>query len=138
MPKQKKSNKLQIKSCIICEIARKELGGKDSLMGVFAHTIMTQEIPFMVPFFAIWIEMKAEKLKYDSLEIQVMSPDGKMIVGAKGSLEFSEINDFVGIPFQLPALIFPLEGIYKVRFGYDNDMAEVGQFEVRKGTPPTK
>jgi hypothetical protein len=130
------AKKYKIKSCLICDLARKEQGGKDILIGIYSGTMMSQVIPFSIPIFAVWIEMKPEKTHYEHLTIEIVDPNGTLVAGAKGGINFSDTRGYTGIPFQFGTATFLVEGKYKIRFGSDNLMEEIGEFSVKKGEIP--
>lgn len=120
----------KVTSCLICDIARKESGGKDILIGVYSTYIKIKSLPAILPNFAVWIELQTEETEFDSLEISILDPDGKPTVKAKGKLEITSETGYVGIPMQFANMPFQKAGKYKIQIGIDSPMKTVKEFFV--------
>ncbi|MEK6745811.1 MAG: hypothetical protein AABY33_02095 [Pseudomonadota bacterium] len=120
----------KVTSCIICDIARKESGGKDILIGVYSNYMKINPLPAVLPNFAVWMELQTEETKFDSLEISILDPDNKTLINAKGKLEITSETSYVGIPMQFSNMPFPKAGKYKIQIGIDGPMKTVKEFFV--------
>ncbi len=128
----------KVASCIICDIARKESGGKDILIGVYSTYMKIKSLPVVLPNFAVWIELQTEETQFDSLEISILDPDNKPLVNAKGKLEITSETGYVGIPMQFANMPFQKTGKYKIQIGIDSPIKTVKEFfvleDVKAGT----
>lgn len=124
------SNKSKTISCLICDVARKEAGGKDALFGVYPNAMNVPELPATLPSFAVWFEIKPAKTKFNALEIGIFDPDNKRLVHLKGRLEISKTNDSIGLPVQFGAMTLQKAGRYTVKIGLDEPMKKVKEFFV--------
>jgi hypothetical protein len=124
------SNKSKVISCLVCDVARKEAGGKDALFGVYPNSMKVQELPAILPAFAIWFEMQPKKTKFDAMEIAIFDPDNKKIIEVKGKLEISETNDSIGVPVQFGNISLQKTGRYTIKIGLDEPMKKVKEFFV--------
>src|SRR5690349_18539478 len=124
MPKKNKaqSQLSRITACIICEIARKENGQKDNLLGVFPKSIQVPQLPAMLPNLAIWLEVVPAS-DYMEIDFSISNPDGKEIIKGKGQVELQSRDEYaVGLPLQLHAITFKAPGIYQVKVGINGPM----------------
>lgn len=124
------TEKAKVAACIICDIARRELGGKDILIGVYSNYIEVPSFPVALPNFAVWVELQTEETNIDNLEISILDPDNKVIINAKGKLEISSKAHSVGIPMQFANMTFTKSGKYTIKIGLDGPMKKTKEFFV--------
>ena len=125
-----------LRSMLICDVARKELGGKDILIGVYSGSMLSKDVPFSMPSFAVWLEVRPLKKSYKSVALEIITPKEETLIAANGQVVLLDNSEFSGIPFQFGSFMFPMEGIYKVKFGFDGKLEEVGNFKISKGEHP--
>lgn len=120
----------KILSCLICDFAQKGQGNKDMLIGIYADVILISELPARMPL-AVWLQLKPINLKKASINLEILSPQDKSIITMSGELILTEDN-IIGLPFQIPLMSFPEEGVYKIKFGLNSSQEIIKKFSVIK------
>ena len=74
---------VQINTVLVCDDVRREVTGKDILIGVYAGDLNVASLPANI-LLSIWVEMTAKKKEPQeiSLRIQVPNPDHKFEIKA--------------------------------------------------------
>lgn len=122
----KKSNVL---SCIICDIARKEITGKDILVGVYAGTLGVDKFPATVPTFGMWIEYLPKHSGVISINVEVVDPQDKSIFGAVGELQVTEPGISTGLSVQFGSFTVEKPGKYMIRITAEDEAPYTRTFE---------
>jgi hypothetical protein len=123
-------------SAILCDDCRKEVNGKDIAIGIYTGSILSPQIPFMLPTFFVRFEVIPSKHLYTNVAFDMKSPDGEAFLQARGKVEFTEINLTGGFFFRFSPVIFEKEGEYKSFLGMDDEQEMVHQIVVRKWAGP--
>lgn len=117
----------KIISCIICDIARQEDGGKSTLLGVYPKSMAIAKFPAILPNLGIWVEILPARKKFNSMQFEILSPDKKVIAKGGGKLDISSIDYSIGLPIQLHNITFDMAGKYVIKFSLDGDMKKVAE-----------
>jgi Family of unknown function (DUF6941) len=127
---------------IFCDDVRREISGKDILIGAYGGEIVIPSVPAMISL-AMWIQMDTTDAGTARIKIRVTDPQGN--VAGQTSLEFqtgepstTSSTAIILPPFAifLPPLIMSVTepGTIKVYFANDGDkFALIGEKKVRIG-----
>lgn len=118
----------KIRGVVVCDDVRIENTGKHILIGVYLGTIAVFTLPTKLKL-TFWMEMSAEQMGHYSGEMQIVRPDGSVIV--KGGLKFSLDKKMSFI--QLPNIPIEIQGYgpidLQMKIG-DDDWTTIRQIEV--------
>jgi hypothetical protein len=120
----------QLRSLILADDARREDNGKEILIGVYSGSIVTPQIPLLLPTFALRFEMMTTKKKYDRVQVLMNGPDGNIVFRIEGSLEFGSSDFPSSFFFKVSPIQFQKEGTYTVLLGMDEEPEIVTSFAV--------
>lgn len=121
----------QVKSVLVCDDIRKEVNGKDILIGVYADSIIFPNFPARLRQLCLRIVVQTDQAKFDQVNISVISEKGGTLMQMSHSLDVvpNEGSATVNVPMQ--NVSFPEPAAYKILFGLDEPAKEIGDFEVR-------
>ena len=80
---------IKIQSVIICDDIRKEITGKDILIGVYAGGINVPSYPVTLPL-AFWIVLDPEQSSNYKCEITIQSPSGNPPIKMEAEIEVGQ------------------------------------------------
>lgn len=81
-------NKITVENVVFCENFRQEVGGKYTLLGVFAPELSVSEIPATISL-AIWISGTPSALGAFTADFRTLDVDKKEVIKGKMDGEFS-------------------------------------------------
>ncbi len=98
-------NKFKVLNSIICDVARREVSGKDILVGVYANGINFENLPASINL-AFWLELLAEQPGNLTVFIRIEPP------GASNPVDIGfnavVINEKESIPLFTPSLLYSI------------------------------
>src|ERR1700751_2643871 len=99
---------LDIRSSVICDDIRQEIGGKMILIGTYS-AISVPFFPFKFSTFGIYIEATPQNLNYQRGRIAMFDPNAKVLAVAEGPYAFNVVGvpgitwaRFADITFEVP------------------------------------
>jgi hypothetical protein len=122
-------------SIVICDDVRMEVGGKESLLGVYRGVIVLQEFPTTLQKLCFRIPLFGFERIDGVFNLDISDPNRKRLVEMRGELSI-EIADpgfeaVFGIAVVNPT--FRVPGVYKIKFVVgEGKPREVGRFLVRQ------
>ena len=120
-----------VRSLILCDDIRREITGKDIIIGAYAGSIIVTEFPFTLNI-AIWLEYEPEKIGGADIHLQ-LSYSGKAPSKIKVSINASELTA-VGIPLTRLAVNGDAEGELKIELSSDGSSWKLLKtYSVKKG-----
>jgi hypothetical protein len=114
---------IEIRSAVICEQIRKEVNGKDILIGVYSADLIVASFPAIVPL-SFWLMLFADRPGPLALEFRILGVDGAAIAG------FDASGDITAKGFgtlSAPILPVPLSGPGSLKFEWRRKAADVWQ-----------
>lgn len=94
----------KITSVIICDDVRREMSGKDILIGVYSGTINVPAYPANFPA-AFWFEIEPTQLGSLPIEIKIEPPSGNPPFQVSVSLDVHEIDTSVFVMGGVPITV---------------------------------
>ena len=119
-------NKLKIENVVFCENIRAEIGGKHTLLGVFAPELNIIDIPSFIQI-AIWVSGVPTGIGTFNGEFRVLSPDGSKLIGGQ------IVGDFALIAKTSMVLnAFPLQIDKAGAYSFEWNFGQTGWSEIGK------
>jgi hypothetical protein len=133
---------VKVTSALICDDIRREITGKDILIGVYAGDIIVPQVPFSIPL-TLWFELSPEKTGPHKVSVR-LSYAGEEVFKLEAGIDVQSVG-----PAALPLPSFQLAsdklGELVVEFSADEKTwAEVKRKKIIQGAvvsltpPPTK
>ena len=117
-------------STLICDDCRKEDTGKDIAIGIYVGSIVTQQLPLLMPIFAIRFEVVPDKRRYENVTAIIKDPEGRETVRVGGIIEFNQINVPSSFFFRISSVLFQNEGKHTVSLAMDGELDEIYEFKI--------
>ena len=118
---------------LICDDARTEVGGKPFLIGVYAGTMVTTEIPVVLQTFCVYAEIKSpSKKEYAKVSALIRAPGGIEYRSAEGPSLFPYQQYNSPHFFKFGQVVFVEEGSYKIFIMMDSDPIFARAFDLVK------
>lgn len=126
----------EISSVIICDDVRKEVSGKDILIGVFSGGISVPAYPAVLRT-ALWIEIEPQHVGVINCELKIETPSGNPPFEMGFDLEVIEVGTAVFVMNGIP-LALEKDGhvVVTAKLG-DGDWREVKRKPVVRQIPQT-
>lgn len=120
-----------VRSVVLCDDIRREISGKDILIGAYAGSIVVAQWPFALNI-AMWIEYEPAAIGNADIHLQ-FSYAGKAPSKVKISAQFLDLS-VIGIPLTGMAVIGDEEGELKIETSTDgSNWQTLKTYSVRKG-----
>lgn len=120
----------KVVSFLLCEDVRREMNGKETLIGVYSRDIIVKEFPVRLAQLVIRIVLEIEK-NFDEFKLSIIQPNKQKLLEMSGTGEPPNLDDWVHFPFKFSMAEFPDAGLYVVRIALDGRWRKAGQFNVR-------
>ena len=121
---------ISVQSTVVCDDVRREDNGKHILIGVYAGALFLQSIPAALASLGFYFETIVEGSHDATVQIQVKSPDGTVIMSAQGEIKFDITYPVSGFGFKAGPVTFAKEGRYEVLVGFKEPLVVVKTFDV--------
>lgn len=91
-------SEMMVRSALLCEMCRQEVGNKVSVMGIYSGDILVQSFPAAFPLSA-YIEIEGLKKGKHRLEFSIVIPGTKM--GGSADIDVFEEGEVGSLPFPM-------------------------------------
>ena len=118
-------------STLICDDCRKEDTGKYIAIGIYPGSIVTPQLPLLMPILAIRFEVVPDKRRYENVTATIKDPEGRETVRVGGIIEFSQANVPSSFFFRISPVLFQNEGKHTVSLAMDGELDEIYEFKVQ-------
>jgi hypothetical protein len=120
----------EVRNVILCDDGRREISGKEILVGVYNDVLIVGGFPALVERLFVRVVIRADPEFVGDFGFGVWDDKGNAIAELAGGLSaVPDRNRVFG--FTLRALSFQSEGTYKVRFRLGDTQKDVLDFDVR-------
>jgi len=124
--------KFKLRHVLVCEEVRREVSGKDMLLGVFEDTIVVQSMPAVIDRLFFRIAIDCDPSYNDDYSFSVVSPDKQELIEGSGkALAPPEGNKNRLFGFAMRNFPAQLEGEYEIRFALNTKPKKIWSFTVR-------
>jgi len=125
----------KITSIIVCDDVRKEITGKDILIGVYSGTINVSAYPVTFPI-ALWFEIEPDEAGDLNCGVKIETPSGNPPIQAEVTIHVQEVETAVFVLGGVPMSV-ERDGdlIISVKFGKE-DWMEVKRKKVQRQAFP--
>jgi hypothetical protein len=118
-------------SALICDDVRREINGKEILIGVYTRPYIVPQLPFKLIQLVVRMEMFFDGDKVDLMELRLQSPPGKIIYETSGPIPFTDWDDYGSVSVSIPGLEFDESGLYKIELSFGKEWFLIREIEVR-------
>lgn len=94
--------KFTVNSVVICDDVRKEVNGKDILIGVYGGSIIVQSLPVNLPI-AVWVELTPAQVGHLEIDMKIHMPSNPTEFRMRYIVEVVETN--ASLPINTPQLM---------------------------------
>jgi hypothetical protein len=126
-----------VQSFLFCDEVRTEQTGKDIAIGIYNGEISVPQTPFILPSFAVRIELYTDGKPISQLSFRMIDPHGSVLVEQDAPVNFIDWHKPGAITLNMPNAIFPSPGRYVVQLGIDGGWVferflDIEKVDVRK------
>jgi hypothetical protein len=130
--KRAKDIDYDVLSVIVCDDVRREVNGKEILVGVYNGSAIFSQFPAAFPhlFFRIAVDFRgAQQVK--QFFLQVHDDAGKLLLSINQDIHYIEADSPTLFLVGTGPIIFPSPTVLRISFGADKEPEVVGRFAVR-------
>ncbi|SRR6266567_5400027 len=125
------SDLFNVRSVLLCDEVREEVGGKQLIIGAYAGVTLLQFVPFFVSKITLRFEINVSRSHFDHVECTILRPNGSIFTHEiKPSFDARFPNFPTSIVFVLSGLNFEYVGNYAVLLAMDGAPERVGDFTI--------
>jgi hypothetical protein len=111
---------------LVCDLIRRELSGKDLVVGIYNDFIPFASFPASMPTICFRISLRLERDDFKFFHFSVKTPDGIALINAARPLPSPNTNYQTVINMEFVRPVFPRPGRYSIHFGLDEFLEEIG------------
>jgi hypothetical protein len=115
---------------IICDDIRREDNGKEILIGMLNQGLVLQQVPAIIPTFAIRFLIQPIKTDYDDVVVKVIGPEGEQVFKAEMKFKFQTAKYMGSFFVKVSPMPLKSYGRYQIWLGLDEEPTNVSTFEV--------
>ena len=106
-------------SALLCEDARKDIAGKDILIGVYSGNILVERLPGKMPITA-WFNLDVHGPCIFAIEVRVLDPTERETIRGKMKLNVKAEKDSVSTSLPIFLMDIEKEGFIRVQIRREN------------------
>ena len=111
-----KEPRADVAYALLCDDIRKELSGKDILVGVYTGSLLVQNFPAKITL-CLWLDLKIAGKGEVKTEIRVLNPAGEQITGGELTVNVADEGEGNGsVALRGMPLNLEKEGQYKIQW----------------------
>lgn len=123
----------------ICDDIRREVTGKETLIGVYAGIIIFPYLPADMPMFSTRIEFETGLESADDLTVELRAPDASILLTVTGAMEMTEQRSVQVLSLVCRNVKFQEEGVHTLFFGHKDKLMPIHTFLIKSsGISPSQ
>jgi hypothetical protein len=117
---------------LVCDDIRREMSGKEILIGAYADVIIVKQIPIKLRSLFVRVLFRISEGTERKFIFKLIDPNKRTIVEGEGSFEVKKTTEPATLPLALGEVEFHAQGIYTIHVSIGGGPTrKVGEFLVR-------
>ncbi len=117
---------------LVCDLVRKEISGKDIVIGIYNDFIPVASFPASLPTICFRVSLRLERDNFRVFNFAVKDPDGRSLMAVMRPVQSQTTTDQTVVNMQFVSPVFPRPGRYSICFGLDEAPEEIGFITLRQ------